>query len=295
MAKKRYEEPEEHENHERWLVSYADMVTLLMVLFIVMFAMSQVDEKKFNQVKVGLAAGFGTSVSVLDGAESVLEQPGDSAAASIKPVDTTSVSDPAKAQAVEQAITDYEKRAAGRRAAAAENEAERLNDVAARLQRTLREKGLQDDVQTQITDRGLVVSLVSRHVTFEPNVADLSGRGRAVVDALAPVLLDLPDPLVIEGNTNQVPVKPKYYPSDWELSAARAVNVLRYLTEQWKLPAERLTATAHGHENPLVDPDEPGSQRVNKRVDIVVETALPTDTQVLLSEAATETSRGSQS
>jgi len=73
------EEHEEHENHERWLVSYADMMTLLMVLFIVMFAVSQIDEQKFNAVKVGLAAGFGAPIAMLQGADHLLD-PGGSVA-----------------------------------------------------------------------------------------------------------------------------------------------------------------------------------------------------------------------
>ncbi|HEX7717678.1 MAG TPA: flagellar motor protein MotB, partial [Marmoricola sp.] len=77
--------PEEHENHERWLVTYADMVTLLMVLFIVLFAMSQVDQKKFNALKAGLAAGFGQSTSIQDGSSSILEQPGEAVAEPIAP------------------------------------------------------------------------------------------------------------------------------------------------------------------------------------------------------------------
>ena len=69
---RRHHEEEEHENHERWMVTYADMVTLLMVLFIVMFAMSQVDEKKFMALKAGLSAGFANSASVLPGSSSLL-------------------------------------------------------------------------------------------------------------------------------------------------------------------------------------------------------------------------------
>ena len=88
-----------------------------------------------------------------------------------------------------------------------------------------------------------MVSLVSRHVVFEPDVAELSARGRDVVDTLAPVLRTLTDPLSIDGHTNQVKVKPKYYPTDWELSAARAVGVLRYLHSAWHVPSGRLTAT----------------------------------------------------
>ena len=74
--RKKHEDHEEHENHERWLVTYADMVTLLMVLFIVMFAMSQVDERKYAQLKEGLAAGFGESDAILTGSESIQTQPG---------------------------------------------------------------------------------------------------------------------------------------------------------------------------------------------------------------------------
>ena len=78
-------EEEEHVNHERWLLTYADMITLLMVLFIVLFAMSTVDQKKFNALKEGLAAGFGQSTSVLDGSSSILEEPGMSVAEPINP------------------------------------------------------------------------------------------------------------------------------------------------------------------------------------------------------------------
>ena len=129
-----------------------------------------------------------------------------------------------------------------------------------------------------------MVSLVSRHVVFEPNVATLTARGQQIVDTLAPVLAELPDPLQIDGHTNQVRVKPKYYPTDWELSAARAVSVLRHLIEQDGLPADRLTASAFGHTKPLIDPGEPGSQRVNKRVDIVVLSTLPSETRALIKD-----------
>src|SRR6476646_9673436 len=82
---RRRELHEEHENHERWLVTYADMVTLLMVLFIVMFAMSSVDQKKFIELKAGLAAGFGDSTSVMTGSQSTMDQPGVSAIAPVEP------------------------------------------------------------------------------------------------------------------------------------------------------------------------------------------------------------------
>jgi chemotaxis protein MotB len=156
------------------------------------------------------------------------------------------------------------------------------------MQASLRKRGLQDDVQAQIDERGLVVSLVSRHVVFRPNVAELTPRGRQILDTLAPVLAGLPEPIEVDGHTNQVKVKPKFYPTDWELSSARAITALRHLQEQDGLPAGRLTAAAFGHTKPLVDPRTPGSQAINKRVDIVVLSQAPAETREKLSEIQNE-------
>jgi chemotaxis protein MotB len=284
--------PEEHENHERWLVTYADMVTLLMVLFIVLFAMSQVDQKKFNALKAGLAAGFGQSTSIQDGSSSILEQPGESVAEPIAPnqfaIDVPEI----RPSAVSKAIAQHEDLQADAKMVEARTEVDRLKALLERLNRALRAHHLQDDVQATIDNRGLVVSLVSRHVVFEPNLATLSGRGQQVVDTLAPVLRDIPDPLEIDGHTNQVKVKPKYFPTDWELSAARAVTVLRRLNEVDHVPAARMTASAFGHEKPLIEPSKPGSQRINKRVDIVILSTLPSDTRDLITQVMKEQGAG---
>ncbi|MBO9523554.1 MAG: flagellar motor protein MotB [Nocardioidaceae bacterium] len=290
--KRREDHSDEHPNHERWLVTYADMVTLLMVLFIVMFAMSQVDQKKFNALKEGLAAGFGQSTSIHDGSNSILDQPGMAAQQPIAPnrfsVEVEQVKTSATTEAANRAVAAHDKAKASAQRADAEAEVDRLTDLVRRLYAALRKHHLEDDVRTVIDDRGLVVSLVSRHVVFEPNLATLTARGREIVDTIAPVLADIPDPLQIDGHTNQVKVKPKYYPTDWELSSARAVTVLRHLNEVDRLPANRLTASAFGHTKPLVDPRKPGSQRVNKRVDIVVLSSLPSQTRALIQDVIRE-------
>src|SRR5690242_3854692 len=203
---KRREHHEEHENHERWLVTYADMVTLLMVLFIVMFAMSQVDQKKFNALKEGLAAGFGQSTSIQDGSSSILDQPGEAAAQPIAPqkfaVEIKQV-ETAPGSATSKALADHDKAQEDLKYAEAKAEVDRLSELLKRLNASLVKHHLQDDVQAAINDRGLVLSLVSRHVVFEPNLATLTARGELLVDTLAPVLRELPDPLEIDGHTNQ--------------------------------------------------------------------------------------------
>jgi chemotaxis protein MotB len=289
-------EEEEHENHERWLVSYADMMTLLMVLFIVMFAISQVDQRQFNALKDGLAAGFGQSVSVLDGSDAAMEQPGIAPIPPVAPAnfeaDVTQES--ANVQAVQQAVDEAARLRNERQYADAAAEVSRLEEVRDRLLAALREHGLEADVRMAIDGRGLTVSLVSRHIVFAPNLADLTPRGKQVLDVLAPVLRDLPDSLQIDGHTNQVPVKPKFYPTDWELSAARAITVLRHLNESGKVPAARMSAAAFGHERPLIDPDRKGSQQLNKRVDIVVLSGAAGETRALLEQVVSDRTRSTE-
>ncbi|RYB94242.1 flagellar motor protein MotB [Nocardioides oleivorans] len=277
-SRKRRAEEEEHENHERWLVTYADMVTLLMVLFIVMFAMSSVDQKKFNALKDGLAAGFGDSTSVMTGSESTLDQPGVSAIAPVRPenfMGSTKQAVSTQQDQQDQQSQEY---------AAARLEKARLDELGKELTRALRDAGLAHDVTRRIDGDGLVLSLTSRHVVFQPDRAELSPRGQRVLEVVAPVLRGTTEDLRIDGHTNQVPVKPRYFATDWDLSSARAITVLRYLQEVGQIPGERLSAAAYGHEVPLVDPAEPGSQRINKRVDIVVLSALPPAARELLDD-----------
>ena len=277
--RRRVEHEEEHENHERWLVTYADMITLLMVLFIVLFAMSTVEEKKFKALKEGLAAGFGQSESILDGSTAVLEENGVSAAEPLTPNEFQNPSE-VEAKAVSDALREQNQLRYDEAAA----EADRLEEIERKLLAALEARHLEDDVQTVIDGRGLTVSLVSKHVVFEANIADLAPRGRRILDTMAPVLRALDDRLAIEGHTNQAPGAPKFYASDWDLSAARAVTVLRHLNERRGIPAERLSAVGFGKVRPLVDPQQPGSQQLNKRVDIVVQSSLTEENRELLDQ-----------
>ena len=288
--RKHHVHEEEHENHERWLVTYADMITLLMVLFIVLFAMSTVEEKKFNALKAGLAAGFGQSTSILDGSSSILEEPGMAVAAPINPNKIAETPEIKEIQA--SAVTAAMAKQQQARYEEASVEADRLREIEARLLAALRRHGLQSDVQTAIDGRGLTVSLVSRHVVFANDLATFTARGREIVRTIAPILREVPDKLAIEGHTNQVKVKPKYFASDWDLSTARAVTVLRYLNEEQGVPAKRLSAVGFGHVKPLVDPSLPRSQDLNKRVDIVVLSGLTEESKELLARVVYDRDHG---
>lgn len=260
--RRKHEEHEEHENHERWLVSYADMVTLLMVLFIIMFSMSQVDQSKYEALRSSLSVGFGGEPTVMTGSSGVLNDQEKAVAPDL--YSGAFIGGPVEGGTGEKSAEEK------RQLAAARSEANNLKGVEAKLLEALRREGLRNDVQTVIDERGLVVSLVSRHVVFQPDVATLSRRGQRVVDTLAPVLDEIPNALRMDGHTNQEPVRPRLYATDWDLSAARAVTVLRRLNELHGMPQNRLSVSAFGHVKPLIDPKLPSSQDINKRVDIVV-------------------------
>jgi chemotaxis protein MotB len=269
-AKKRHVEEEEHGNHERWLVSYADMMTLLMVLFIVMFAISQVDQRRFEMLKDGMAAGFGSSSSPFQGSDGTMSAEGIKPLDPMRPEVGTSLPVKDASQAKKDAAAGTPARATPSSYDKAREEVDQLAALKRKIERSLAAKGYRQDVSLTIDERGLSISLVSRHIVFRANEADLSPRGREVLDVLAPMVRALPNRIDVDGHTNQIKVKPKYYPTDWELSAARAVTVLRYLNERGNVPASRMTAVAYGHERPLRDPSLPGAAALNKRVDLIV-------------------------
>lgn len=291
-SRRRAVHEEEHENHERWLVSYADMITVLMALFIVLYAMSQVDETKYEQLKEGLAVGFGREQSILNGANPVSNAKGaDDPGETTQKVILQQVPEGQRdqvVQAVDQLVSEAERLRRSRAYGDAEAEVKRLVEIWKRMDEALRRRGLRGDVRASVDERGLVVSLVSQHVVFAPNVAELTERGLRVVDTVAPALKAVREPIEVDGHTNQEPVKPKYFPTDWELSTARAVHVLRLLDERHGLPAARLRATGFGHTKPLIDPAVEGSQRLNKRVDLIVLSQRPAETRALLGEAYAE-------
>jgi chemotaxis protein MotB len=249
-----------------------------MVLFIVLFAISQVDQKRFEMLKEGMAAGFGHSSSPFQGSQAVMPEPGTQPIAPIEPM---ALEGPRPANVEQQSRSISAQDEQRDRYARAEDEVERLDGLRRRIDKALTRHGLREDVQMKIDSRGLTISLVSRHIVFAANIADLTPRGRKVLDVISPILKDIPDRLDIDGHTNQVKVKPKYYATDWDLSAARAVTVLRYLNERRGIDGSRLSAVAFGHEKPLIDPSAPRSQMLNKRVDVVVVSGADDATRAL--------------
>jgi chemotaxis protein MotB len=288
-----HEEHEEHVNHERWLVSYADMLTLLFVLFVVLFSMSSIDQKKFAELAAGLSAGFGAQSVAFQEQTSNLE--GSGAAAQVVKIDpgvnpgdgSSGKQNLTMAQqaAVDRAVQAQSRAKASQDAQAATKEAENLKRIERKMADALKAAKLLDQVKFTIDQRGLVVTVVTNEVVFEGDRAELRAGGAKILDALAPTLLNLPNNIEVDGNTNQLASQTKYYPSGWELSAARASAVVRYLTDHG-LAKKRMSAVGFSDTKPLIDPADPRSITMNRRVDVVVLTTLKPDQAALLPAAA---------
>jgi chemotaxis protein MotB len=283
---------EEHENHERWLVSYADMLTLLFVLFVVLYSMSTVDSKKFAALADGLAHGFGAPSVAFSGREAPMDGAGQDAAVlplqpGVDPGLAEAVRKNAQAndKAAHAAVAAAQRAKASEDAAAATREVQNLREVQKQIAAALRKAKLEQSVRFTIDERGLVVSVVSSEVVFAGDRADLLPAGVKILDAVAPALLRLPNNVEVDGHTNQLNVPTRNYPSAWELSTARASVVVRHLTADG-LPASRMSAAGFAGTRPLIDPADPRAVKMNRRVDIVVLSNLSAEQRALLPSAA---------
>ncbi|WP_084125129.1 flagellar motor protein MotB [Demequina sp. NBRC 110054] len=273
----RKHEEEEHENHERWAVSYADMMTVLVALFIVLYAISQVDEAKFEALRESLAAGFGKDGSVvlvgstgaLEGLESYQVAPDFSSVANES---EQSVDDEEEGETLDPSYLE----------AAAEYED--LHAIEERLQSTLDAKGLDANVSFLIDERGLVIGLVGSKVFFAPDDATMTERARKVVSALSAPLRKQSRQISIEGHANVIPSS--RYATNWELSAARAVEVLRRFVEKGDVDPAQISATGYGDARPLIKGDSDEALEANRRVEIVVESPSSEEIRAMIPEIA---------
>jgi chemotaxis protein MotB len=263
---------EEHENSERWMVTYADMLTLLLVLFIVLYAISQVNTSKFAELKSGLASAFKNGQpSVLTAGSGIVG--GESVSSQQQIVGPNNITLPRTAtqsaqgtQSGAQSVSDAE---------AAQREVDQFAKIKQAIQASLHARGLDGNALFSVDERGLVVTVVTNELVFAGNSAALEGQGRTIMSAVAVPLRSVDNQLQVDGHTNQQAVSTDPYPSGWELSSARASSVVRFLIAHEGIAASRLSAVGYSDQRPLIPPSDPRSIVRNRRVDIVVLSKLP--------------------
>lgn len=252
-ARPRRRKPEEHheeENGERWMASYMDMVTVLLCMFIVLFAISSVNQGKYDQLRNSLAAGFGvTKVNAVD------------------PADSTVQVMPDTVYAKGEGSTDAERALSAVQRAV--REVDELNALKEQIRTALGNVGLADSVRFVIDERGLTVRLVGTETFFETGSAVLTPQAGQILDAISPSLVGTAHDVSVEGHADyRRSVAP--YPTNWELSADRAVHVLRHLVEVGGVPQEWIAAVGFGSARPIATGTSPAELAANRRVDIVV-------------------------
>lgn len=218
----------------RWLLTYADMLTLLFALFVILFSMAQVDQEKLRAMAMALGNAFGVK-----GQTSVLAS---AATTDTKPV----VMQESQVQ---------------------------LTTIREKVQKWMLQQKLEKEIKVRFNERGLVISLMTDKILFESGSSVLLPRTQRVLSDIAELLKEVTNPIVVEGHTDDTPItNPKVkrkYNDNWDLSTSRAVNVLKYLIRKGISP-DRMSAAGYGAFKPLVPNIDDITRAKNRRIDIVV-------------------------
>ncbi|MDR1001035.1 MAG: OmpA family protein [Clostridiales bacterium] len=247
--KKKVEEPE---NHERWLISYADFITLLMVFFVVLYAMSQVDVAKYEQMASSLNAAFSGGTGVLNDPSQGIGPDNNGVRAQPTPSETSGGKG-----------IDSEGEGEG------DTERESMKTVEGRLKTYFADHGLSAEITTSIDERGLVVSL-NDTMLFDLGSADIKLESRQRLVSIGEALNALENYIRVEGHTDNLPIHSERFASNWELSAMRATTVVRLMADSANVPPDKLSAVGYGEYKPIADNSTNEGRAANRRVDIIL-------------------------
>ena len=259
---------EEVENGERWLLTYADMITLLLALFIVLFAISTVNQKKFLALALGLKESFDPKPGILPTSNGLLSNASltKTAGENMTPLFRGSVASTTTVVPGQQ----QPESSGSSTAPVGTVPTARLKDLQEKISSALVAQHLSGNVSFQLTTRGLVVQILADKVFFATGSADLGPVGNQVVDTVATVLRTDAYAINVEGYTDNQPLTGGPFGSNEELSAVRSVNVMLLLENSDSIDPNRLSATGYGDTNPVAPNTSPQNMSLNRRIDIVI-------------------------
>ncbi len=260
MARKK--KPEEHENHERWLVSYADFITLLFAFFVVMYAISSLNEGKYRVLSDSLVDAFKRAPTSQDVVRMKTEAP--TLSPSGKP-NVIAQKIPLRSDPVQEVKRKKQE--------------EKMKGIASDILKVM--EPLVKEGQVRVTQGPLGVSIeINASVLFAPGQALLEKQSTQVLSAVAQVVAMVPNAVQIEGHTDNIPIATPAYPSNWELSTARASSVVRLFIENGVDPA-RLMAVGYADQRPVEPNDANDGRTRNRRVTVMIEPDVKVSTTVL--------------
>jgi chemotaxis protein MotB len=241
----------EHENEERWLLTYADMITLLMALFMVLFSISSVNTSKYKSLTVSLKDAF--SGHVLPGGKAIAKSGSDNG----KTPTANSLISPVKPQPLSSKAAD-------------EKTEKEFQKIKKQIDAYAQKHGFAKQVETTVTRRGLVVRLLTDKVVFDPGQAILKPGSQELLSGVGHAInIDKTHPIMVEGHTDSVPISGSQFPTNWELSTARASVVVRYLIRVG-IDRYRLGAAGYAYLYPVAPNATEAGRSKNRRVEIVL-------------------------
>lgn len=248
MARKRLGKKDEAGGAPSWLTTYSDLMSLLLTFFILLYSMSNIDAQKFKNIAYSLQAALSGV-----GNEYIFDE-GGSNDTQIPPITDDN-------EEGEDIIDDESML----------NEPISPNIVAMfnKVSEYLVKNDLEADVTVKMQSEGVFVEIKDA-ILFEPGSAELKDSGIELLDKLEGLLNDFDNKIVVEGHTDNVPSNTYLYPTNWELSTARAVSVLRYLTEEKGIDPKRLSARGYGEYSPIAPNDTPENRAKNRRVNLLI-------------------------
>jgi len=244
----------EHENSERWLLTYADMITLLVAFFIMLYSMSVMNQAKFQQLAISVRSGFGQSA--IGGAPTVFARGGGTNGTPT--IINSSKSTPSSSD-------DFVKEAKQRQ------DADGLDKAYAAVKAYIQKNGLKDAMHVVRNERGVIVTVMTDKMLFAPGQADLRPEELTLLNTVGDVIQKaVPEnPIRVEGHTDSLPIHTLRFPSNWELSTTRATTVLRYF-EARGIGPQRLEAGGYADQRPITANDTDVHRAQNRRVEIVI-------------------------
>jgi chemotaxis protein MotB len=229
---KRRKHNEEHENAERWLLTYADLITLLLAFFIMMYVFSKKDAQKYDEVASHLKTIFSGGTGLA----------GKGSVTAASPIDM-----PSKG--------------------ASSGEIKR--QLESELMDSNRNKPGGENISVLSDERGVVIRVLDK-AFFDEGKAELKDGAKGALDKIVPIIKSVDNHVRIEGHTDNVPINTNEFKSNWELSVRRATEVVRYFVEKRGLPPERISATGYAEYRPIVQNNSPKNKSLNRRIEIIV-------------------------
>jgi chemotaxis protein MotB len=231
---------DEHENLERWLITYADLITLLLAFFIMMYTFSKQDAQKYEEVS-------GSLKTIFSGGSGVLKV-GTGRSSTVNPMSASGSSSEVKRQL--------------------ENEVQAMAGPSEKDQ----------SITISKDERGIVIRIMDRAI-FDEGKAELKESAKETLRNIVPIVKNSNRPIRVEGHTDDIPINTGEFKSNWELSVRRATEVVRHLVEKYSFPPQRISASGYAEYQPIAGNDTPQHRALNRRIEVILLESSSPDSQ----------------